>query len=92
MWSLMYGDLPFSGRRLKRYGQAGGQQTYHVDLPASGIRGIMELALGIPDVIRLEIGDPDFTTPEHIIQAAAAAARDGLTHYGPSISRRASVS
>jgi aspartate/methionine/tyrosine aminotransferase len=54
-------------------------------LPRSGIRGIMELALQLPDVIRLEIGDPDFPTPPHIVTAAASAARSGFTHYGPSI-------
>jgi aspartate aminotransferase len=45
----------------------------------------MELALGMSGVIRLEIGDPDFTTPAHIIDAAAKASRAGFTHYGPSI-------
>jgi aspartate/methionine/tyrosine aminotransferase len=58
------------------------------EIPRSGIREIMELALGIPDVIRLEIGDPDFMTPAHIIDAAAASAREGFTHYGPSIGLR----
>jgi aspartate/methionine/tyrosine aminotransferase len=53
-------------------------------LPRSGIREIMDLALTLPDVIRLEIGDPDFTTPGHIIEAAAEAARNGFTHYAPS--------
>ena len=33
------------------------------------------------DLVRLEIGEPDFDTPEHIIDAAADAARDGATHY-----------
>jgi aspartate/methionine/tyrosine aminotransferase len=53
-------------------------------LPRSGIRRIMELALELPDAIRLEIGDPDFTTPAHIVDAAADAARNGFTHYAPS--------
>lgn len=43
-----------------------------------------ELARTIPDVTRLEVGDPDFITPQHIIDAAAAAAKDGFTHYPPS--------
>jgi aspartate aminotransferase len=34
-------------------------------------------------VIHLEIGEPDFTTPPHIIEAAAKALRDGYTHYCP---------
>jgi aspartate aminotransferase len=33
------------------------------------------------DIVRLEVGEPDFDTPEHVIDAAAAAARDGATHY-----------
>lgn len=33
------------------------------------------------DLVRLEIGEPDFDTPAHIIDAAARAARDGATHY-----------
>jgi len=34
-------------------------------------------------VIHLEIGEPDFPTAPHIIEAAAKALRDGFTHYGP---------
>jgi aspartate aminotransferase len=34
-------------------------------------------------VIHLEIGEPDFDTPEHISDAAAQALRDGYTHYVP---------
>lgn len=45
----------------------------------------MDLALELPDAIRLEIGDPDFPTPAHIVDAAARAAGEGFTHYGPSI-------
>jgi aspartate/methionine/tyrosine aminotransferase len=54
-------------------------------LPRSGIRGIMELALQLEDVVRLEIGDPDFATPAHIVEAAAEAARAGFTHYSPGV-------
>jgi aspartate/methionine/tyrosine aminotransferase len=35
------------------------------------------------DVIHLEIGEPDFETPAHVIEAAKKAMDDGLTHYGP---------
>jgi len=35
------------------------------------------------DVIRLEVGEPSDVTPAHIIDAAARAARDGHTGYGP---------
>src|SRR5919198_1193462 len=32
-------------------------------------------------VLHLEIGEPDFDTPEHIVEAAAEALRQGFTHY-----------
>jgi aspartate aminotransferase len=34
-------------------------------------------------IVHLEIGEPDFDTPAHISDAAAAALRSGATHYGP---------
>jgi aspartate/methionine/tyrosine aminotransferase len=34
-------------------------------------------------VIHLEIGEPDFPTPLHIIEAAKEALDEGYTHYGP---------
>src|ERR671923_2195148 len=34
-------------------------------------------------IIHLEIGEPDFDTPAHIIEAAMKALRDGQTHYCP---------
>ena len=34
-------------------------------------------------VIHLEIGEPDFPTPAHIVEAAKAALDEGWTHYGP---------
>ncbi|MGH7666053.1 MAG: pyridoxal phosphate-dependent aminotransferase [Candidatus Dormibacteria bacterium] len=34
-------------------------------------------------VIHLEIGEPDFATPENIIEAAHRAMRSGATHYTP---------
>lgn len=36
------------------------------------------------DVIHLEIGEPDFDTPENVIGAGIEALRSGWTHYGPS--------
>lgn len=35
------------------------------------------------DVIHLEIGEPDFATPDHIIDAACRALHEGWTHYTP---------
>src|ERR1041385_9186581 len=34
-------------------------------------------------VVHLEIGEPDFPTPSHIIEAAKKALDEGGTHYGP---------
>jgi aspartate/methionine/tyrosine aminotransferase len=34
-------------------------------------------------VVHLEIGEPDFDTPPHIVQAAVDALRSGQTHYVP---------
>jgi aminotransferase len=47
----------------------------------SGIRVIFDLAARMPDVIRLEAGEPDFNTPRHICEAAERAMREGKTHY-----------
>ena len=37
------------------------------------------------DVIHMEIGEPDFTTPEPIIQAGQRALADGCTGYTPAL-------
>ena len=52
-------------------------------LPRSEIRVLFDRAAARSDTIRLEVGEPSFTTPEHIIAAAAEAARAGHTGYGP---------
>lgn len=35
------------------------------------------------EIIHLEIGEPDFDTPAHIVEAAVQALRSGHTHYTP---------
>ncbi len=35
------------------------------------------------NIIHLEIGEPDFPTPKHIVEAGKAALDQGFTHYGP---------
>jgi aminotransferase len=42
---------------------------------------MIELSAGMKNVIHLEQGEPDFTTPEHILNAAIEAIRGGCTHY-----------
>src|SRR4051795_11260393 len=34
-------------------------------------------------VIHLEVGEPDFPTPKHIVEAGIRALREGKTRYGP---------
>ena len=36
------------------------------------------------DIVHLEIGEPDFETPDHIKEAAKKALDDNFTHYVPS--------
>lgn len=37
------------------------------------------------DIVHLEIGQPDFPTPSHIVDAAFKAVRDGATGYAPTV-------
>ena len=47
----------------------------------SGIREVHDLAAARHGVLHLEIGEPDFPTPSHVIEAAARAAAEGYTKY-----------
>ena len=49
--------------------------------PRSGIREVLELALAMEDVVHLELGEPSFATPDHIVDAASRARREGWTKY-----------
>lgn len=35
------------------------------------------------DIIHLQIGEPDFATPQNIVEAGRQALKDGYTHYTP---------
>ena len=35
------------------------------------------------DIVHLEIGEPDFDTPEHVVEAGCRALREGKTRYTP---------
>ena len=50
-------------------------------LPGSGIRRMFDLAGSKRDVISFVLGEPDFTTPRHIIEATQKALDEGKTHY-----------
>jgi aminotransferase len=50
-------------------------------VPPSGIRRFFDIAATMNDVISLGIGEPDFVTPEPILEAGIASLRTGHTHY-----------
>jgi aminotransferase len=50
-------------------------------IPPSGIRRFFDIAATMEDVISLGIGEPDFDTPEPIVQAGIEALKRGETHY-----------
>lgn len=55
-----------------------------LEMPGSGIREIMDLAWKEPDCIHLEVGQPDFPTPDHIKAAGIKAIEENFTGYTPS--------
>lgn len=50
-------------------------------LKPSGIRKFFDIAATMRDVISLGIGEPDFTTPEPILNAGIRSLQEGQTHY-----------
>jgi aspartate aminotransferase len=70
---------------------SGDRSTATIPLPAiasgpaeaahSGIREVVNLALATPGCIRLEVGEPNFSTPAHIVEAAVDFARQGQVKY-----------
>ncbi|MBN2149644.1 MAG: aminotransferase class I/II-fold pyridoxal phosphate-dependent enzyme [Anaerolineales bacterium] len=52
-----------------------------VGLKPSGIRKFFDIVATMQDVISLGIGEPDFVTPEPIIQAGIRSMQAGETHY-----------
>src|SRR5699024_2184544 len=49
--------------------------------PASSIRKMFNLALDFPDAVKLTVGEPDFTTPEHIKAAGIRGIENANTRY-----------
>jgi len=50
-------------------------------VPPSGIRRFFDISATMKDVISLGIGEPDFTTPQSILDAGIDSLRRGDTHY-----------
>lgn len=55
------------------------------NVPWSGIRHMFELAAKVPDSVNLSVGQPDFDTPCHIVQAGQQALAEGYTRYAPAL-------
>jgi aminotransferase len=54
----------------------------HIEkLAPSGIREFFDLVLGMPEVISLGVGEPDFITPWRIRERAITALEEGATSY-----------
>lgn len=58
-----------------------------VTLKPSGIRKFFDIVATMQDVISLGIGEPDFATPERIVQAGIRSLEDGETHYTSNMGR-----
>src|SRR5436190_20100050 len=65
-------------RLAKRMARLGTETAFEVLVKARALE-----AKGC-DIVHLEIGEPDFDTPDNIINAATGALHKGFTHYGPS--------
>lgn len=50
----------------------------------NGIREIIKVAVQMPDVIHLEVGEPNFPTAQHIVDGLMGGVASGFTKYGPS--------
>src|SRR5579872_4594336 len=70
--------VQFELRLAKRMSRLGTETAFEV------LNRARELERQGKDIIHLEIGEPDFDTPENIIQSAVGALNTGWTHYGPS--------
>ncbi len=65
-------------RLASRMGRLGTESAFEVLVRARALE-----AQG-KNIIHLEIGEPDFDTPENVVDAGVNALRGGWTHYGPS--------
>ncbi|MFC7309311.1 pyridoxal phosphate-dependent aminotransferase [Streptomyces monticola] len=67
-----------TNRAASRFGTVGASATYAVFDMVAELR-----AQGV-EIFDLGGGEPDFDTPEHVVDEAVGALRDGFTHYTPS--------
>src|SRR2546423_526081 len=70
--------VQFELRLARRMSQLGTETAFEV------LNRARELERQGKEIIHLEIGEPDFDTPQNIIHCAVDALNAGWTHYGPS--------
>ena len=68
--------MPGSARRMAHI------QPFHVMALLARAR---ELEAGGRSIIHMEIGEPDFVTPQPVIEAGIRALQEGRTHYTPAL-------
>ena len=51
------------------------------DVPFSAIRKIFDMCIGVEDLIKFTVGEPDFMTSDHIIEAAYQSMKAGEMKY-----------
>lgn len=51
------------------------------EITVSLIRQFDEKVSGIPNMLKLTLGEPDFNTPEHVKEAGQQAIKDNFSHY-----------
>ena len=54
-------------------------------VPWSGIRKMFNLAAQVPGAVNLSVGQPNFGTPRHIVEAGMRALDEGYTQYTPGL-------
>ena len=70
--------VQFELRLARRMSRLGTETAFEV------LNRARELERQGKEIIHLEIGEPDFDTPQNIIHSAVDALNAGWTHYGPS--------
>ena len=73
----MFGGRVIGAGLARRMGRLGTESAFSVLAKAKALEKQGR------EIIHLEIGEPDFDTPRHIVEAGCRALRDGQTHYTP---------
>ncbi|MGX7162472.1 pyridoxal phosphate-dependent aminotransferase [Enterococcus massiliensis] len=64
---------------MNKLSQRFNKQVYNIHI--SLIRQFDEKVSGVPDILKLTLGEPDFNTPEHVKAAGVDAIEKNFSHY-----------